>query len=161
MMTMIGLAVVRLANDEVTIAGNELNEMAAFYAAEAGLERASAAIQTQYEATGLPPSTMPQGSETINNCVAAYTTVDNGAATMQDLALGALAGRAPALPPGFQTDPPRISLPASLIPVTRADPRRDIAPSGGSLVALAFPTHGGLPPWSVIKFLFRMPRRTG
>lgn len=92
MMTMIGLAVVRLSNDEVTIAGNELNEMAAFYAAEAGLEKASAAIQTQYEATGLPPTTMPQGSETVNNCVAAYTTVDNGAAIQRELSQGALAG---------------------------------------------------------------------
>lgn len=52
-------------------------------------------------------------------------------------------------------------LPASLVPVTRADPRRDITPSAGELVALAFPTHGGLPPWSVIKFLLRMPRRRG
>ncbi|MGB8959817.1 MAG: EFR1 family ferrodoxin [Candidatus Aminicenantales bacterium] len=52
-------------------------------------------------------------------------------------------------------------LPAALIPMTRADPARDIRPSSGELVALAFPTHGGLPPWSVIKFLLRMPRRKG
>ena len=52
-------------------------------------------------------------------------------------------------------------IPAVLIPVTRADPSRDITPSSGELVALAFPTHGGLPPWSVIKFLLRMPRRRG
>jgi len=52
-------------------------------------------------------------------------------------------------------------LPASLVPVTRADPQCDITPSAGELVALAFPTHGGLPPWSVIKFLLRMPRRRG
>ena len=50
---------------------------------------------------------------------------------------------------------------ARLIPVTRADPSRDIKPSAGELVALAFPTHGGLPPWSLIKFLLRMPRRKG
>lgn len=29
------------------------------------------------------------------------------------------------------------------------------------LVALLFPTHGFLPPWSVIRFLFAMPRRRG
>ncbi len=52
-------------------------------------------------------------------------------------------------------------IPAALIPITRADPVRDIVPSAGELVALAFPTHGGLPPWSVIKFLLRMPRRKG
>jgi Tfp pilus assembly protein PilX len=92
MMTMIGLAVVRMANDEISIAGNEMNEMSAFYASEAGLERASAAMQAQYEATGGPPSTLPSGSETINGCVAAYATVDNGAATMQELTEGNLAG---------------------------------------------------------------------
>jgi ferredoxin len=52
-------------------------------------------------------------------------------------------------------------IPAVLEPVTRADPTWDIAPSSGTLVALAFPTHGGLPPWSVIKFLLRIPRRRG
>jgi ferredoxin len=52
-------------------------------------------------------------------------------------------------------------VPAALIPVTRANPLRDIVPASGELVALAFPTHGGLPPWSVIKFLLRMPRRKG
>jgi Tfp pilus assembly protein PilX len=92
MMTMIGVAVVKLSNDEISIAGNEMNEMASFYAAEAGLERAAAAMQAQYDATGAPPTTMPQGSENINNCVAAYNTVDNGPATVQDLTQGPLAG---------------------------------------------------------------------
>jgi hypothetical protein len=92
MMTAIGVAVVKLANDEITIAGNEMNEMAAFYASEAGLERAAAAMQAQYEATGAPPTTMPQGSETINNCVAAYNTVDDGPAIVSQLTQGQLAG---------------------------------------------------------------------
>lgn len=48
---------------------------------------------------------------------------------------------------------------SSLIPVNLAEPKSEITASSGQLVALAFPTHGGLPPWSVIKFLFRMPRK--
>lgn len=48
---------------------------------------------------------------------------------------------------------------SSLLPVNLAEPRTEIRASSGQLVALAFPTHGGLPPWSVIKFLFRMPRK--
>lgn len=52
-------------------------------------------------------------------------------------------------------------IPAALIPVDRAEPLRDIVPAANGLVVLAFPTHGGLPPWSVIKFLLRMPRRRG
>jgi Tfp pilus assembly protein PilX len=92
MMSIIGVAVVKLASDEVNIAGNELNEMGSFYAAEAGLERACADIQHQYEATGFPPSTMPSGSETVNQCAVTYATTDNGAATMETLTSGALAG---------------------------------------------------------------------
>jgi Tfp pilus assembly protein PilX len=92
MMTLIGIAAVRLSNNEVTIAGNELNEMSAFYSAEAGLEKACASIQSQYETTGLPPTTMPTGSETVNGCVAAYITVDDGAATTRPIVQGALAG---------------------------------------------------------------------
>ncbi len=92
MMTIIGIAIVRMANDEVTITGNELNEMSSFYSAEAGLEKACASIQTQYEATGLPPTTMPSGSETVNGCIAAYNTVDNGAAVSRELSQGPLAG---------------------------------------------------------------------
>ena len=48
---------------------------------------------------------------------------------------------------------------SELIPYNLAEPKKEIAPSAEQLVALAFPTHGILPPWSVIKFLFRMPRR--
>ncbi len=50
------------------------------------------------------------------------------------------------------------NIPTSLIPANLADPKAEISASSAQLVVLAFPTHGGLPPWSVIKFLFRMPR---
>jgi NAD-dependent dihydropyrimidine dehydrogenase PreA subunit len=52
-------------------------------------------------------------------------------------------------------------IPSSLIPVNMANPGAEVEASPGQLVALAFPTHGGLPPWSVIKFLVRMPRKRG
>ncbi len=52
-------------------------------------------------------------------------------------------------------------IPAVLVPVLRSEPRRDRAATSEELLVLAFPTHGGLPPWSVIKFLLRMPRRSG
>jgi len=48
---------------------------------------------------------------------------------------------------------------SELVPVNLAQPTKDISASSGHLVALAFPTHGLMPPWSVIKFLFRMPRK--
>jgi Tfp pilus assembly protein PilX len=92
MLTLIGIAAIKLANDEINIAGNELNEMAAFYAAEAGLERASAAIQDQYDSTGAPPAVLPSGNEALSNCVVAYNTVDNGAAVQRQLTMGDFAG---------------------------------------------------------------------
>jgi len=92
MLTIIGAAVIKTADNELNIAGNEANEMAAFYAAEAGLERASAMIQDQYESTGGPPTSLPTGGETINNCVMSYNATDNGAAQQEILTLGTLAG---------------------------------------------------------------------
>ena len=92
MLMMVGVAALKLADDEINIAGNELNEMSSFYAAEAGLERACASIQAQYEATGAPPTTLPSGNETLDDCIFAYNTTDNGAATQRTLALGTLAG---------------------------------------------------------------------
>jgi len=92
MLTLIGVSALKLSNDEITINGNEMNEMASFYAAEAGLERASASIQAQYVTNGAPPSVMPSGSETVNNVLVGYNAVDKGAASIRTLTLGTLAG---------------------------------------------------------------------
>ena len=93
MMTIIGLAALKMAEDEISIAGNELNEMSAFYASESGLERAAASIQSQYNATGAPPTQLPAGNESINeNVTATYTTTDMGAAVVRTLSYGSLAG---------------------------------------------------------------------
>jgi hypothetical protein len=93
MMTVMGLAVLKLAEDEISIAGNEMNEMSAFYASEAGLERAAAAIQNQYNVTGAPPTVLPAGNESINSdVIATYTTTDLGAAVQRTLTQGSLAG---------------------------------------------------------------------
>ncbi len=89
---LLGLAAMNTSNDEISIAGNNLNATRAFYAAEAGLEVASAAIQAQYDSTGAPPSTMPAGSVTLNSTVTAYTTTDGGPATQKVLTEGTLAG---------------------------------------------------------------------
>ena len=92
MLTLIGLAALSTSDDEVTIAGNELQEMRAFYAAEAGLEDAAAALQNEYEETGAPPTTMPSGTLELNNCAVTYRTVDDGAPTQRTLTQGTLAG---------------------------------------------------------------------
>ena len=92
MLTLIGLAVLSSSDNEVTIAGNELQDMRSFYAAEAGLQKAAARLQYAYDSTNAPPTVMPAGSDTLNQCVVAYTTVDNGPAQQRNLEQGALAG---------------------------------------------------------------------
>jgi hypothetical protein len=92
MLTMIGIAAIKLANDEVSIAGNEMNETIAFYAAEAGLEQAAAAVQSHYTSTGTAPTTLPSGSRILNGCAAAYTTSLDGGIQNRPLTEGTLAG---------------------------------------------------------------------
>ncbi len=92
LLTLLGIAALQTSDDEVSIAGNEMQEMKAFYAAEAGLEQAAATLQEEYEATNAPPTTMPAGNDTINHCVVAYNTSDDGAPTTRELTQGTLAG---------------------------------------------------------------------
>ena len=77
MLTLIGLAALSTSDDEVSIAGNELQEMRAFYAAESGLEKAAANLQLQWENTGLPPTVMPTSpeDEVLNSCAITYATI--------------------------------------------------------------------------------------
>jgi hypothetical protein len=92
MLTLIGLAALSTSDDEASMAGNELQEMRAFYAAEAGLEAAAASLQQQWTATGVPPTVMPTGTDDVNSCTMAYSTADDGAATQRTLSTGTLAG---------------------------------------------------------------------
>lgn len=92
MLTMLGLAALYVSDDEVSIAGNELQEMRAFMAAEAGLEKAAAELQFIYDSTGAPPKSFPKGIDSMNNCIIWYTTVDNGPAQQRNLTTGSLTG---------------------------------------------------------------------
>ncbi len=91
MLTIVGLGIITSSNDEVTIAGNELNEMKAFYAAEAGLDKATAAIQTHYEATGVPPSSFPAETLSIGDITYGYSTTPQPT-TQRKLTKGTLGG---------------------------------------------------------------------
>lgn len=93
MLLILGTSMIRTVNDEITIAGNEANEMCAFYAAEAGIEMAAAAIQASYENTNKPPGTLPAATNTIGNAATmTYATTDNGPAKMKKLMSGSLSG---------------------------------------------------------------------
>jgi len=93
MLTIIGAAALKLADDEINIAGNEMSEAASFYAAEAGLEIASASLQAYYSDSCKAPTAMPAGSEVISSAVSvAYVTTDDGAATLKKLTTTSYAG---------------------------------------------------------------------
>ncbi len=92
MLTLLGMAALSTSDDELSIASNELQEMKAFYAAEAGLEKTAALLQREYDSTGAPPTVMPEGTATINNCSVVYSTVSDGPATRRVLTNGTLAG---------------------------------------------------------------------
>ncbi|MCK4632551.1 MAG: pilus assembly PilX N-terminal domain-containing protein, partial [candidate division Zixibacteria bacterium] len=92
MLTLIGLAALSTSDDEVSIASNELQEMRAFYAAEAGLEKIAAEIQDIYDSTGAPPATLPNSRDSINGCVIFYGGTDDGAETQEILTSGTLTG---------------------------------------------------------------------
>jgi Tfp pilus assembly protein PilX len=92
MLLLIGLAALSTSDDEVTIAGNEMQEMKAFYAAEAGLEKATSILQAYYDSSGAPPSVMPSGDENLNDCVVAYSVTDGGAVEQRPLTVGSLSG---------------------------------------------------------------------
>lgn len=92
LITLIGLAALSTSDEEISIAGNELQEMRAFYAAEAGLEQAAALIQRAYDSTGVPPTYLPAGTLSVNQSRTVFGTIDNGAATQQVITQGSLSG---------------------------------------------------------------------
>jgi len=92
MLTLIGLAAMNSSDDEIAIAGNEMQEMEAFYAAEAGLDKAAASIQNYFDSTGKAPATLPSGSESLNNCTVAFDTKSSGAISQKTLTTGTLSG---------------------------------------------------------------------
>jgi ferredoxin len=46
---------------------------------------------------------------------------------------------------------------SEIIPIKLAKPKEEIKSSPDNLIVLTYPTHGFLPPWSAIKFIFKMP----
>ncbi len=91
MLSIIGLGIIKSSNDEVSIAGNELNEMRSFYVAEAGLDKVTSLIQSQYDINELPPTIAPAETTSIDGIALAYST-EPQAVAVKALAKGTLAG---------------------------------------------------------------------
>lgn len=50
---------------------------------------------------------------------------------------------------------------SKIILIEDADFQHDFQPSSSMLVGILFPTHGFMPPWSMVKFLFKLPKGSG
>jgi len=92
MLSIIGIVSLTTSNSEMEIAGNEMKQTGAFYAAEAGLEEGAAAVITSYEITGQPPDPLPYGNQTVNNYQYVYNVSDMGPATVRTLSQGTYSG---------------------------------------------------------------------
>jgi hypothetical protein len=89
MLSLIGIASITTSNTDMTIAGNEMNQTGSFYAAESGLEQATAAMITSYQTTGNPPSPLPSGEHTVGAFEYSYKVTDQGPAVNTTLDDGA------------------------------------------------------------------------
>jgi hypothetical protein len=93
MLTMIGIAAVITSTTDIDIAGNDLRTINTFYAAEAGLEKATAHIRNHYASSGVgPPNPLPSESFDLGNITVTYNTSDNGPAAQEILTVGAYRG---------------------------------------------------------------------
>lgn len=99
MLTLAGINAVMTSTTDVDIAGNEMNHSNAFYAAESGLEKASAQVERSYRNNGLPPDPLPNSQFIINEggyggaeLTVNYSTQQLSSSTMKTLVNGAYQG---------------------------------------------------------------------
>jgi len=74
MLTLVGINSMMNTSMEVDIAGNEMNHLNSFYAAEAGIEKASTQILEYYAKYGAPPSPLPSGTLNLGRYTVTYQT---------------------------------------------------------------------------------------
>lgn len=92
MLSLLGINAIMTSTTEVEIAGYEMNSTNALYAAEAGLEKASAVLTSQYNKFGKPPSSMPADSFNIGKFAVTYEVAKPGATVSKILTQGAYRG---------------------------------------------------------------------
>lgn len=92
MLSLLGINAILVSTDEVDIAGNELNRTKSFYAAEAGLEEATATLTDHYNKHGMPPAVLPTGTITLGPYTTTYTVEKPGATVVKTLKAGAYNG---------------------------------------------------------------------
>jgi len=92
LLTFIGTVTVMTSKTELDISGVDRTEKSAFYAAEAGLEKAIGAIMYEYENYGQPPDPLPSGQFDLSGYTVTYSATDHGAPQIDYLTHGAYKG---------------------------------------------------------------------
>jgi len=92
MLSLIGVSAIMTSSTEVNISGYELNSTNALYAAEAGLEKASAFIHDYYNKHGVPPAALPLDSMQIGHFNVRYFAAKPSATVNRVLTQGAYKG---------------------------------------------------------------------
>lgn len=93
MLTILGLGLIKSSNDEISIAGNSINESVAFYAADAGLEKAASELKTHFDTTTiLAADSSVTGVIEFDNATAAYVASSDTVATIKTITQGTFTG---------------------------------------------------------------------
>ncbi len=92
MLSIIMLAGMQGSEFEMKLSGNKLDNVNAFYAADAGAEQAFDTIKRSYQTTGFAPNPLPDSDITLNNYNVSYSAVSLGAAAQKTLTSGSYKG---------------------------------------------------------------------
>jgi hypothetical protein len=92
LLTFLGTVAIITSKTEMDISGVQRTGKEAFYAAEAGVEKAIGAILESYQTTGQAPDPLPSGTLELNGYTVTYSTIDHGPAEFQTLNRGAYQG---------------------------------------------------------------------
>jgi hypothetical protein len=128
MLSLLGINAILTSTDEVDIAGYELNSTKSFYAAEAGLEKATADLTNYYDRHGRAPANLPSGTIQIGNYTIHYAISMPGTTEVRTLRTGAYEGlyglsdryvvKATATSPGVKAKTTlKASVDASVVPI--------------------------------------------
>jgi hypothetical protein len=92
MFGMLGVSTVMHSTSDMDVAGNQLRDANALYAAEAGAEKAYALFRTTIDSTAAPPNPLPSGNFDLDRYHVSYSVTATGAAVQRNLTSGPYTG---------------------------------------------------------------------
>lgn len=92
MLGILGVSAVMKSSDDAEVTANQLRDLNALYAAEAGADKAYALFTQSVESKGIPPNPLPADSFDLEHYAVAYRVDKVGNATQRTLTTGAYQG---------------------------------------------------------------------